>query len=229
MVKLISFFFPVRKGSKRVKNKNTRKIKKYNFGLLEIKVNHLKKLRIMFKNNIKPYDVEFVFSTNCEKTKIFLNKYNWIKVYDRKKSLSGDDVLDKLVSEVPKVCDGQIIFWSHITSPLFDEKCYLDFTNEFLAKIKIYDSAFSASTIDSFVVNEENKWLSHDRNKKKWPRTQDLKKMFIINNAIFGAKRNVYTKLNDRLGKKILPIVTPKLLDLDIDYLDDIRILKKFI
>ena len=183
----------------------------------------------MFKNNLKPYDVEFVFSTNCEKTKIFLNKYNWIKVYDRKKSLSGDDVLDKLVSEVPKVCGGQIIFWSHITSPLFDEKCYLNFTNEFLAKIKIYDSAFSASTIDSFVVNEENKWLSHDRSKKKWPRTQDLKKMFIVNNAIFGAKRNVYTKLNDRLGKKILPIVTPKLLDLDIDYLDDIRILKKFI
>ena len=30
----------------------------------------------------------------------------------------------------------------------------------------------------SFVVNEENKWLSHDRSKKKWPRTQDLKKYF---------------------------------------------------
>ena len=98
---------------------------------------------------------------------------------------------------------------------------------KFLAKIKIYDSAFSASTIDSFVVNEENKWLSHDRSKKKWPRTQDLKKMFMINNAIFGAKRNVYTKLNDRLGKKILPIVTPKLFDLDIDYLDDIKFLHK--
>ena len=62
MAKLISFFFPVRKGSKRVKNKNTRKIKKYNYGLLEIKVNHLKKLRELFKNNLKHYDVEFVFS-----------------------------------------------------------------------------------------------------------------------------------------------------------------------
>ena len=51
----------------------------------------------------------------------------------------------------------------------------------------------------------------------------------MINNAIFAAKRNVYTKLNDRLGKKMLPIITPKLLDLDIDYLEDIKILKKFI
>ena len=112
---------------------------------------------------------------------------------------------------------------------MFDEYCYINFIQTFLKKIKYYDSAFSATSIDSFLVNEDNKWLSHDRNKKKWPRTQDLKKMYMINNAIFGAKRHVYTKLNDRLGKKILPIITPKLLDLDIDYLEDIKILKKFI
>ena len=229
MSKLISIFFPVRKGSKRVKNKNTRKIKHYGHGLLEIKVDHLKKLRKLFSEKINKYEIEFVFSTNCEKTKKFLKDYEWIKVFNRKKYLSGDDVLDLLIGEVPKICSGNYIFWSHITSPLFDENCYLNFIRTFLKNIKYYDSAFSATSIDSFLVNEDNKWLSHDRNKKKWPRTQDLKKMYMINNAIFGAKRHVYTKFNDRLGKKILPIITPKLLDLDIDYLEDIKILKKFI
>ena len=69
MAKLISIFFPVRKGSKRVRNKNTRKIKHYDHGLLEIKVDHLKKLRKLFREKINNYEIEFVFSTNCEKTK----------------------------------------------------------------------------------------------------------------------------------------------------------------
>jgi len=229
MKNLISIFFPVRKGSKRVKNKNTRKIKNYKFGLLEIKVNHLKKLKKLLKEKLTNYKIEFVFSTNCKKTKNFLSKYDWINVFDRKKNLAGDDVLDLLIGEVPRICNGKYIFWSHITSPLFNEKCYLDFIQNFLKNIKSYDSAFSATSIDSFLVNEDNIWLSHDRKKKKWPRTQDLKKMYMVNNAIFGAKRYVYSKLNDRLGKKTLPVITPKLLDLDIDYLEDIKILNKLI
>ena len=46
----------------------------------------------------------------------------------------------------------------------------------------------------------------------------------MINNAIFGAKRHVYTKLMIDWEKN-LPIITPKL-DLDIDYLEDIKIQK---
>lgn len=229
MGKLISIFFPVRKGSKRVKNKNLRPIKNFKKGLLEIKVKQLKKLNKIFKKNFSEYSLEIIFSTNCKKTKFFLKNYKWIKVFDRKKYLSSDDVLDLLIGEVTRICSGNYIFWSHITSPLFDEKCYLNFIKTFLKNINNYDSAFSATSVDSFLINEDNKWLSHDRSKKKWPRTQDLKKMYMVNNAIFAAKRNVYLKLNDRLGKKILPIITPKLLDLDIDYLEDIKILKKFI
>ena len=41
----------------------------------------------------------------------------------------------------------------------------------------------------------------------------------MVNNAIFGAKRFVYTKYKNRLGKKILPILTSKYNDLDVDIL----------
>mgnify|MGYP001240708164 FL=1 len=229
MGKLVSIFFPVRKGSKRIKNKNIKPIKNFKAGLLEIKVNHLIKLNNIFKKDLPNYKLEVVFSTNCKKTKLFLKKHSWIKVYDRKESLSSDDVLDKLILEVPRICKGDIIFWSHVTSPLFNENLYMSFIKKFIKNTKKFDSAFSASKIESFLMDENSNWLSHNVNKKKWPRTQDLKGMFVVNNAIFASKREVYINLKNRLGKKILPISTPKYYDLDIDCLEDLEILKKLI
>ena len=229
MGKLVSIFFPVRSGSKRIKNKNIRPIKNFKAGLLEIKINHLIKLNKIFKKNLPNYKLEIIFSTNCKKTKSFLKKHSWIKVFDRKKSLSSDDVLDKLILEVPRICKGDIIFWSHVTSPLFDENLYISFIKKFLKNKNDFDSAFSATKIESFLMDENSNWLSHDVEKKKWPRTQDLKGMFVVNNALFASKREVYIKLKNRLGKRILPIATPKYYDLDIDCLGDLEILKKFI
>ena len=131
--------------------------------------------------------------------------------------------------EVPRICKGDIIFWSHVTSPLFDENLYISFIKKFLKNKNEFDSAFSATKIESFLMDENSNWLSHDVKKKKWPRTQDLKGMFVVNNALFASKREVYIKLKNRLGKRILPIATPKYYDLDIDCLEDLEILKKFI
>ena len=41
---MISFFIPIRKGSKRVKNKNIKKLENYKLGLTELKINQLKNL-----------------------------------------------------------------------------------------------------------------------------------------------------------------------------------------
>jgi len=83
---MISFFFPVRSGSKRVKNKNIRKILNYKLGLLEIKINHLKKLRNLILKN-KKYkilkDSEYVFSTNCSVTKKYLSQLTEAKDFQQ--------------------------------------------------------------------------------------------------------------------------------------------------
>ena len=42
---MISFFIPIRKGSKRVKNKNIKKLENYKLGLTELKINQLKKFK----------------------------------------------------------------------------------------------------------------------------------------------------------------------------------------
>ena len=43
---MISIFLPIRKGSKRVKNKNLRPIGSIRFGLTEIKIKQIKKLLV---------------------------------------------------------------------------------------------------------------------------------------------------------------------------------------
>ena len=66
---MISFFIPIRKVSKRVKNKNTRSLPNYRHGLTELKILQLRRFRNLIKRR-KPKlfnKFEFIVSTNCEK------------------------------------------------------------------------------------------------------------------------------------------------------------------
>lgn len=220
---MISFFIPIRKNSKRIKNKNTKKINNFKLGLTEIKILQLKKFLKNKFNNIK---YEFIVSTDCNKVKLFLKKYKWIKIHNRSEKLSTDDCLEDLIKEVPKICKGNFILWTHVTSPLFNENCYDKFISEFIKNIKKFDSAFSADVAGTFVMNDKKKWISHNPKLNKWPRTQDLKNLYLVNNAAFIATRSIYLSKKDRLGGKILPLVSKNLTGFDIDNLDDFNFFK---
>ena len=68
---MISFFIPIRKNSKRIKNKNITKIGKFKNGLTEIKVGHLKKFRSYIKKKKKPR-LNLLFQQTVKKLKIML-------------------------------------------------------------------------------------------------------------------------------------------------------------
>ena len=223
---MISLFIPIRKNSKRIKNKNIKKIGNFKYGLTEIKINHLKKLKNIFKDKGK-IKIEFIISTDCKKVKNFVKKFKWVKIHERKKELATDDCLDKLITEVPKICSGEYILWTHVTSPCFDHNCYKQFILSFFKNKKRFDSAFSADLIGKYIINKKSKWISHDVSKKKWPRTQDLPDLFSINSAAFIAKRSIYLKNKDRLSKKPLPILTKKNSGFDIDTKEDLIFFKK--
>lgn len=221
---MISFFIPTRTGSKRIKNKNTKKIRNYKLGLTEIKILQLKKLKSILKK--KKIKSEFILSTNCIKTKLFLKKYKWIRIHSRSKEFASDDCLEKLIKIIPKLCLGKYILWTHVTSPCFNESCYIKFIDQFLKNKKKYDSGFSANIAGTFLM-KNNKWISHNIKNNKWPRTQDLKNIYLVNNAAFISKRFVYTKLNDRIGKKPMPIISKFGTALDIDNYDQFNFYKK--
>jgi N-acylneuraminate cytidylyltransferase len=122
---------------------------------------------------------------------------------------------------VPKVCAGEIVLWTHVTSPLFNHLSYSRFIKNFLIHKKKNDSSFTATKIKSFIFNAtKNTWISHNRKINKWPRTQDLDKIYNINNAAFISKRKVFINLKDRIGKNALPY-SKVLADYEIFDIDD--------
>ena len=225
---MISIFIPLRKGSKRIKNKNLRSLPGFKRGLTELKITQLSKLRKIFLKYFKKKQIEFVVSTNCKKIKNFLSEFRWVRVYERNENLATDDSLDKLIIHVPDICRGKYILWTHVTSPLFNEIDYINFIKTFFQnKNKSCKSAFSADKIQKFIFNKTKKWVSHNYKKKKWPRTQDLPEFFSVNSAAFIASREVYLKKKDRLCNNPLPIVSRSGSGFDIDDIKDFNILKK--
>ena len=218
---MISIFIPVRKGSKRVKNKNTRKFGNYKLGLLEIKIKQLKKLKDI--NNNK-FNFEFVVSTDSKKVQNYCKKYNWIKIHKRSKDLSGDHSLQRLINIIPKICSGNHILWTHVTSPLFTSKDYMSFLNVFFKqKQGKFSSAFSADAIQKFIFSSNKGWVSHNTNKIKWPRSQDLKELYIMNSAAMIAHKNTFLHEKDRISKNCFPIKTKNKAGLDVDTIEDFK------
>jgi len=229
---MISFFFPLRKGSKRVKNKNIKKINGIGKSLLEIKIDQLYKFKKKYIKKFK--NIEFVFFSNCAVTKKIISKFRWINFIHRDQKLSGDNSLQKVIAKVPKICKYDLILWSHVTSPLFDEKEYYNFLKIFLKKANNNRSAFSADKFQKFLMRDDGKWLSHKKKKDlKWPKTQSLKYFYIVNSAAFISTKNNYLKYNDRLCSNPFPIETSYSKGFDIDTINDFKILaniyKKFV
>lgn len=226
---MISIFIPIRKGSKRIINKNIKSLPKFKFGLTELKLKQLEKLKKILKKEISQ-PVEFIVSTDSEKIIKYLKRYKWIDVKKRSRSLATDNSLDKLIKYVPQVCKGNFILWTHVTSPLFQHSDYVEFIKIFLKKNKKdkIKSAFSANKIQKFLFRKKDKqWLSHDRSKKKWPRTQDLADCYEVNSAAFISTREVYLKQKDRLCSNPLPIISKNNSGFDIDYMEDFNYLKE--
>ena len=82
---MISFFIPIRKNSKRIKNKNIRKIKNYNFGLTEIKVKQLSRFKNLIKKDkvLKNIKFEYIISSDDNRVLKFLVNFPWIKSFKR--------------------------------------------------------------------------------------------------------------------------------------------------
>ena len=62
---LVSVFLPLRKGSKRIKNKNIKPLPRFKQGLTELKLNQLQKFKNIFLKKFKKAKIEFIISTNC--------------------------------------------------------------------------------------------------------------------------------------------------------------------
>lgn len=216
-----SIFLPVRKGSERVINKNTRPFSIFENGLLELKLKQLFKTRFVD---------EIILSTNDEHSIEFgLNmakQESRLKVIVRPDELASSTTnLTDLVKYVPNVCSNQTILWTHVTSPFFDET---DYDNAILEYSKIlergFDSMMSVKKIQNFVWSKEQNDIVNRKGTLRWPRTQDLSPLYEIDSALFLCPKEIYLNEGDRVGKKPYLLVQESHHSFDVDWEEDFKL-----
>lgn len=219
MSEKIAFFLPTRKGSERVKNKNTRPFADIEGGLVENKIKQLL--------STKHID-EILFSSNDEMCIAIAEKYtsdSRLRIIPRPNELCLSTTnLQDLICYVPTITNADHILWGHVTTPLVEAKVYDTAIEQYLSKIiKGYDSLVSVKELKNFLLNQEGKLVNNTTN-IPWPRTQDLEPLYEINHAIFLAKRSVYTEQKNRIGQKNLLYIMDEIHSKDIDWEEDFKI-----
>lgn len=219
MSEKIAFFLPTRKGSERVKSKNTRPFAGIEGGLVENKIKQL-----LATKHID----EILFSSNDKMCIAIAEKYasdSRLRIIPRPNELCLSTTnLQDLICYVPTITNADHILWGHVTTPLVEAKVYDTAIEQYLSKItKGYDSLVSVKELKNFLLNQEGK-LVNNTTDIPWPRTQDLEPLYEINHAIFLAKRSVYTEQKNRIGQKPLLYIMDEIHSKDIDWEEDFKI-----
>ena len=214
----IAMVVPCRAGSKRVQSKNTRPFLSFQHGLLELKLRQL--------DQVKRLDHVFV-STNDSEVEHFVlgfaEKSRVPVVLDRRpEEYAQDDSLQGLVDYLIRVVDADVIAWTHVTSPLFGAELYAQALDQWEGSTRAgsHDSLMSVNVERTFALRGST-WISHDRSIKRWPRTQDLEPLNLVNSALFVAAKSVMAEHHDRIGNRPWLFETPGLRGFDVDWEED--------
>jgi len=217
MAEKIAFFLPTRKGSERVKNKNTKPFAGIEGGLIENKIRQLIDSRLID---------EIILSTNDETCMSIAGKYaakdSRVRIIPRPEELCLSITnLQDLICYVPTITDAKHIIWGHVTTPLTGAEQYDAGIRLYMDNLHSgYDSLVGVTELRNFLLNKEGHLVNNLTN-ILWPRTQDLDPLYSINHTMFIAKREVYVKQKNRLGKKMLLYVMDELHSYDIDWPED--------
>lgn len=215
----ITFFLPTRKGSERVKNKNTRPFAGIEGGLVENKIQQLLNTKLIN---------EIILSTNDEISIEIATKYKSdkrLRIIPRPETLCLSSTnLQDLICYVPTITDANHILWGHVTTPLIGAKEYDKGIEIYLSKLSEgYDSLVGVTELKNFLLNKEGKVINNTTD-IPWPRTQDIESLYEINHTMFLAKREVYVEQKNRIGIKPLLHIMDELHSKDIDWEDDFTI-----
>lgn len=214
-----AFFLPTRKGSERVKNKNTRPFAGIEGGLIENKIIQLLATKLVD---------EIILSTNDEQCIAVAEKYakdKRLRIIPRPEELCLSSTnLQDLISYVPTITDADHILWGHVTTPLVGAELYDEGISLYFSKLNEgYDSLVGVKELRNFLLNTEGRLVNNNTG-IPWPRTQDLEILYEINHTMFLTKREVYEIQKDRIGKKPFLYVMDEICSMDIDWEDDFAI-----
>ena len=217
---MINAFLPIRKGSQRIINKNIKKFAGIQGGLTKLKIQQLINVRKINK---------IIVSTNCDKVIDLAKKFSSSKVivdirpdeYANSKTTTDD-----LIKYAAKKVNSEIILWTHVTSPFFDENLYSDAIKQYENRGKEFDSLMSVNEIQNFILIDK-KPFNYNLKSENWPFTQSIKPIHEINNAVFICNKKFYKESNNRIGNNPILYTTDKISSIDIDWQEDFLIAEK--
>jgi CMP-N-acetylneuraminic acid synthetase len=221
MKKDICFFLPTRKGSQRVKSKNTRPFAGIPGGILELKLRQLLESKTL--SNI-------ILSTNDELCMEIAERIDpeqsKIKIIVRPNELCLDStLLTDLISYVPEIVKESHIIWGHTTTPFVTGADYDAGIEAYFQKIEGgFDSLISVTPLQNFLLDKNAEVYNYDAGANRWPRTQDLAVLYEVNHAMFITSRETYKHEKNRVGGKPFMYEQDKIKSFDIDWQDDFLI-----
>ena len=201
---------PIRRGSKRVKNKNIRKINKQ--PLYKITINKLLKIKEIDKIIITT-DYNFHFSNN----KIIIHK--------RPKHLRSNCNINNVIKDVLQKFKSKYFMQMHVTSPLLEAKTIRKAILFYKKNHKKYDTLFSVTAIKKRFWTNKIKPLNHKIDAA--PTTQNLEYIFEENSGFYIFSMKSFLKNKNRIGKKIKLFKISNLEAFDIDTEDEFNLIKK--
>ena len=200
---------PVRAGSTRVPNKNTRKFA--NTSLLELKLKVLK--------NVSGIN-QIIVSTDYDIAAAIAHKQS-IKVQRRSKYYAGSDVTnDQHWLHIAKTTPGDIVFLAQVTSPLLRVSSIQKALNTFSNSVS-NDSLNSVSVEKKFLWKDMNP-INYDINVT--PKSQDLPNIVSLNFAITIIRKQAMIKRKNVIGYRPSFFELDKVEALDIDDLVDFKV-----
>jgi CMP-N-acetylneuraminic acid synthetase len=215
---------PTRRGSERVPHKNTRPFADIDGGLVRIKLAQLLDCKLIDRV-IMTTDDPFTLERAGEWAGVHRNR---LQLHERPQRLARsdtatDDLIKHVIEDlVAPFDDGDVILWTHATSPFFQSRDYRRAVEIFRAQTAAgaFDSLMTVRRIQEFVWNGDGP-INYDRSVMRWPRTQSLSPLWCIDSATFLAPAKSCRREADRIGR------TPYLLEsgwpqtLDVDTLED--------
>lgn len=216
----VTFLIPCRKGSQRIPNKN---LKEFDGStLFEIKIKQLLSLKI---------DCEIVVSTDDEEIKAEAKRLSdKIIIHDRDSFHATSECdTNSLIEYFSKELDFEHLLWTHVTSPFIKEEKYESACEQYFTALDNgFDSLVTVDKCRDFVWDENLKSVNYDSLKiGRWPQTQRLNTLNIINSGIFLISKEMMLKTNDRVGVKPFLLESDKIESLDIDWPEDFELAEK--
>ncbi len=183
----------------------------FNFGLIELKINQLLK--------VKKIDSILISTDDDEILSKFKNFHKKIVVVRRDKKLCNlNTKTQDLINHVANLAPKDKILWTQVSSPLVNAKIYEQAIALYKKKINLgYDSLMSVTKKQIFIWNDKKPLNYKIKKNNKWPRTQDIQKTYFINSSIFIFDKKIFLKYKDRIGKKPYFFNIDEKFSIDID------------